>query len=73
MHPLPPSEILLFRDLLSRSSITTGKGLSICRDLALNFGIGLQEVRRVRRKEEGRIPHDYPAIGYDWLSLPPIT
>ena len=25
------------------------------------------------RKEEGRIPHDDPAIGYDWLSLPPIT
>jgi len=24
-------------------------------------------------KEEGRIPHDDPAIGYDWLSLPPIT
>ena len=25
------------------------------------------------RKEEGRVPHDDPAIGYDWLALPPIT
>lgn len=23
--------------------------------------------------DEGRIPHDDPAIGYDWLALPPIT
>ena len=22
--------------------------------------------------DEGRIPHDYPSIGYDWLALPPI-
>ncbi|MGD0764944.1 MAG: dTDP-4-dehydrorhamnose 3,5-epimerase family protein [Dehalococcoidia bacterium] len=24
-------------------------------------------------KEEGRIPYDDPAIGYDWLAPPPIT
>jgi dTDP-4-dehydrorhamnose 3,5-epimerase-like enzyme len=23
--------------------------------------------------EEVRIPHDDPAIGYDWTALPPIT
>ncbi len=23
--------------------------------------------------EEGRVPHDDPAIGYDWLAGPPIT
>ena len=23
--------------------------------------------------EEGRIPHDDPAIGYDWTAMPPIT
>lgn len=23
-------------------------------------------------EDEGRIPHDDPAIGYDWLKLPPI-
>jgi dTDP-4-dehydrorhamnose 3,5-epimerase len=24
-------------------------------------------------QEEGRIPHDDPAIGYDWTALPPIS
>jgi dTDP-4-dehydrorhamnose 3,5-epimerase len=24
-------------------------------------------------KEEGRIPHDDPSIGYDWLAPPPVT